>query len=240
MGDVDVTNLPLVGFDPANNDIGIDEVKNIEPLRIAKIAPAAVHVKELNHIDPLTIESLRIDEVKHIDPVKVDRFDVTSLPTVNLSLSEAPELDLKLRQIPPFAIGLHQDFVLPSEYFIRARFLGLEFLRVHVTGRTVMRARDQVRREVSSSHERSYREVAAVGNPAIPVTCREDYAEAAVHDLPLPRAPSRRRVERRHTSSGSSGMRVGGPPHAFALAGPPAAAGGASPMPAVESAVGSG
>jgi hypothetical protein len=240
MGDVDVTNLPLVGFDPANNDIGIDEVKNIEPLRIAKIAPAAVHVKELNHVDPLTIESLRIDQVKHIDPVKVDHFDVTYLPTVNLSIGEAPELDLNLRQIPPFAIGLHQDFVLPSEYLIRARLLGFEFLRVQVTGRTVMHARDQVRREVSSSHERSYREVAAVGNPAIPVTCREEYAEAVVPDRPVSQAPPRRHVEHRRARSRPSGMRVGGPPHAFALAGPAAPAVGASPMRAVESAVSSG
>jgi hypothetical protein len=243
MGDVDVTNLPLVGFDPGNNDIGIDEVKNIEPLRIAKIAPAAVHVKELNHVDPLTIESLRIDEVKNIDPVKVDHFDVTHLPTVNLTIGEAPELDLNLRQIPPFAIGLHQDFVLPSEYLIRARLLGFEFLRVQVTGRTVMHARDQVRREVSSSHERSYREVAAVGNPAIPVTCREEYAETVTHDPPASQPPPRRHVEHRHRPSRSkpSGMRVGGPPRGFALAGPPpSAAAAAPPMPAVESAVSSG
>jgi hypothetical protein len=240
MGDVDVTNLPLVGFDPANNNIGIDQVTNIEPLQIAKIAPAAVHVKELNHVDPLTIESLRIDEVKNIDPVKVDHFDVTYLPTVNLTLGEAPELDLNLRQIPPFAIGLHQDFVLPSEYFIRARLLGLEFLRVHVTGRTVMHARDQVRREVSSSHERSYREVAAVGNPAIPVTCREDYAEVVAPERPARPAPPKRHIKRRHARVGSSGMRVGGPPHAFALAGRPPSGVAGPPPPAVESAVSSG
>ena len=47
-----------------------------------------------------------------------------------------------------------------------------------------MRPRDRVHREVSASHERSYREVAAVGNPAIPVTCREDDAEAVVHSGP--------------------------------------------------------
>jgi hypothetical protein len=240
MGDVDVTNLPLVGFDSANNEIGIDEVKNIEPLRIAKIAPAAVHVKELNHVDPLTIESLRIDEVKNIDPVKVDHFDVTHLPTVNLSIGEAPELDLNLRQIPPFAIGLHQDFVLPSEYLIRARLLGFEFLRIQVTGRTVMHARDQVRREVSSSHERSYREVAAVGNPAIPVTRREEYAEAVTHDPPVSQARARPRVEHRHPRPRPSGMRVGGPPRGFALAEPQPSAASAPPMPAVESAVSSG
>jgi hypothetical protein len=240
MGDVDVTNLPLVGFDPGNNQIGIDEVKNIEPLRIAKIAPAAIHVKELNHIDPLTVESLQVDAVRNIDPVQVDKFDVTSLPTVNLSIGEAPELDLNLREIPPFAIGLHQDFVLPSEYLIRARLLGFEFLRVQVTGRTVMHARDQVRREVSSSHERSFRQVASVGNPAIPVTCREEHAEAVVHERPARHAHPPRHGHghrpgtspRPHAHHGH-GMRVGAPPHAFALttSGPPSV---------VESAVGAG
>jgi hypothetical protein len=224
MGDVNVTDLPAVRFDPNANEIGIDEVKNIEPLRIAKIAPAAVHIKELNHIDPLTVESLQVDAIRNIDPVKVDKFDVTSLPTVNLTIGQAPELDLNLREIPPFAIGLHQDFVLPSEYLIRARLLGFEFLRVHVTGRTVMHARDQVRREVSASHERSYRSVAAVGNPGIPVTCTEDYAEAVVHSRP-------RSNPRTHRAG--PGMRVGAPPHAFALTSPPAPAG-------IESAVSSG
>ncbi|HWF35294.1 MAG TPA: hypothetical protein VG295_07970 [Solirubrobacteraceae bacterium] len=215
MGDVNVTDLPEIRFDPSANEIGIDEVKNIEPLRIAKIAPAAVHVKELNHIDPLTIESLRVDEVKNIDPVKVERFDVTSLPTVNLTIGQAPQLDLNLREIPPFALGLHQDFELPSEYFIRARVLGFEFLRVHVTGRTVMHPRDRTRREVSSSHERSYRELAAVGNPAIPVTCHEDHAEAVVHERPARHAPAR--SHRKPGTHAAHGMRVGAPPHAFAL-----------------------
>ena len=221
MGDVNVTDLPAIRTDPSANTIGIDEVTNIEPLRIAKIAPAAVHVKELNHIDPLTVESLQVDAVRNIDPVKVDKFDVTSLPTVNLTIGEAPELDLNLREIPPFAIGLHQDFVLPSEYFIRARLLGFEFLRVHVTGRTVMHARDQVPREVSSSHERSYREVAAVGNPAIPVSCREEHAEAVVYHRPARHAPPPRHGHRPSPSPSPNravkGMRVGAAPHRFAL-----------------------
>jgi hypothetical protein len=210
MGDVDVQSLPPVH---------IQEVSHVEPLRISKIAPAAIHVKELNHVDPLTIDSLRVDEVRNIDPVKVERFDVTYLPTVNLTIGETPELDLNLREIPPFAIGLHQDFVLPSEYFIRARLLGFEFLRVHVTGRTVMHARDQARREVSSSHERSYRQVAAVGNPAIPVNSREECAEAIVHERPARHQP-RSRVGPRPRRVG--GVSVGAS-HGVALGAPPSA-----------------
>ena len=213
MGDVDVKQVKNI--DP----VSIDEISNIEPLRIAKIAPAAIHVKELNHIDPIAIESLRVNEVRNIEPVSVDRFNVTYLPTVNLSIGDAPQLDLNLREIPPLAVGLHQDFVLPSEYFIRARLLGFEFLRVHVTGRTMMHPRDPVRREVSASHERSYREVAAVGNPAIPVTCTEEQAEVVVHERPR-RHPPRpvAGAHRARPNAKASGMRVGAPPRAFALA----------------------
>ena len=236
MGEVDVTHLPAIHIDEVSGiePIHIEEVSGIEPLRIAKIAPAAVHVKELNHIDPITVESLRIDEVRNIDPVKVDRFDVTHLPTVNLTVGETPEIDLNLRRMPPIAVGLQQDFVLPSEYCIRAKLLGFEFLRLHVSGRTLMHPRDQVPREVSSSHERSYREVAASGNPAIPVTCTEEYAEAVVHERPKRhRAPPRAATAGRpRPSRGGGGMRVGAPPHAFALSS--AQTGGA------ESAVGSG
>src|ERR671936_1595097 len=181
MGDVDVKSVknidPLVIKE-------IDAVKNIEPLQIAKIAPAAVHVKELNHIDPISVDSLRVDEVRNLEPVKIQQFDVTTLPTVNLSLGEVPALDLNLRRMPPLAVGVHQEFVLPSEYLIRARFLGLELLRLHVSGRTRIHPHEQARREVSASHERSYREAAAVGNPCIPVECREERAEAVVHERP--------------------------------------------------------
>jgi hypothetical protein len=234
MGDVDVKQVKNI--DPVTIK-EIDRVSNIEPLRIAKIAPAAVHVKELNHIDPITVDSLRVDEVRNLEPVKIERFDVTHLPTVNLTLGEVPALDLNLRRIPPLAVGLHQEFVLPSEYFIRARLLGLEFLRVHVTGRTRVHPHDRTRREVSSSHERSFQEVAAVGNPAIPVTCREEYAEAVIREPPRrsarqnvgARALLRRRAVRPMSRAGLS---VGGPPVAFPLA--PAQENG------VESAVSSG
>ena len=161
--------------------------------------------------------------MRNLEPVKIERFDVTHLPTVNLSLGEVPALDLNLRRIPPFAVGLHQEFVLPSEYFIRARLLGLEFLRVHVTGRTLVHPHDQARREVSSSHERSYRDVAAVGNPAIPVTCEEKSAEV-VHHARRPRAakpaaprPARQRARALTRISSGAGLSVGAPPVAFPL-----------------------
>jgi hypothetical protein len=209
MGDVDVKQVKNI--DPVTIR-SIDQVRNIEPLRVAKIAPAAVHVKELNHIDPISIDSLRVDEIRNLDPFRIERFDVTHLPTVNLSIGETPALDLNLRRIPPLAVGLGQRVALPSEYLIRARFLGLELLRIHVSGRTVMQPCDQPRREVSSSHERSYREVAPVGNPAIPVICREESAEAVVHK-PRRQQPRRRATPPAHRSQ----LRVGAPPAAVAI-----------------------
>jgi hypothetical protein len=219
MGDVDVKSVknidPLVIKE-------IDAVKNIEPLQIAKIAPAAIHVKELNHIDPISVDSLRVDEVRNLEPVKIEQFDVTTLPTVNLSLGEIPELDLNMSRMPPLAVGLHQAFVLPSEYLVRARLFGFEVLRLHVTGQTHVHPRDEARREVSASHERSYREAAAVGNPCIPVESREERSEMIVHGRPRPEMSRQghRRIRARELSVGAS-------PTAFRLA------------PAVESAVAS-
>ena len=94
MGDVDINKLPpvriqqLTGVEPLH----IQELAGVEPLRIGQIAPAAVHIKELNHIDPISVESLRIDEIRNLEPVRIERFDVTRLPTVNLSMSRFPSL----------------------------------------------------------------------------------------------------------------------------------------------------
>jgi hypothetical protein len=210
MGDVDVKSVKNI--DPIVIK-EIDAVKNIEPLQIAKIAPAAIHVKELNQIDPITVDSLRVDEVRNLEPVKINQFDVTTLPTVNLSLGEVPALDLNLRRIPPLAVGVHQHFVLPSEYLIRARFLGLEVLRLHVSGQTTIHPHENARREVSATHERSYREVAAVGNPCIPVECREERVEAIVRERPRPKL---HRARHRHVRGQE--LSVGAPPSAFPLA----------------------
>ena len=173
MGDVNVTDFPdlhitqVKGIEP----LKIHEVKGIEPIKIhevSHIAPAAIHVKELNHIDPITVDSLRVDEVRHIDPISVERFDVTHLPTVNVSLSRVPTMDLNVRRIPPVAIALRQRLVMPSQYTIHATMFGVEVLRLNLHGKMVIEPCDIVPRERSRTHSRSYPEVAAVGNPCIP------------------------------------------------------------------------
>jgi hypothetical protein len=222
MGDVKVKEVRDV------EPIRIDRLHDIDPLRIEKIAPAAIHVKELNHIDPISVESLRIDEVRNLDPVQVERFDVTHLPTVNLSVGQVPSLDLSLRRVPPLAVGVHQDFVMPSEYLIRGRLLGLEVLRLHVTGRTVLRPRDPVRREAVQTHERSYPEVAAVGNPGLPDDAVAERAEVQRHVPRRPQRPARRRVRRSRLhhrpppprAPAGEGMTVGRPAFSFSIGDP--------------------
>lgn len=170
MGDVDINKLPpvritqLTGVEPLH----IQEFTGVEPLRIGQIAPAAVHIKELNHIDPISVESLRIDAIRNIEPVRIERFDVTRLPTVNLSMSRFPSLDLDIRRMPPLAVAVQQDFCLPSEYTVNARLLGVEVLRLEIQGRTMISPIDRFRRERSRTHERSFPDVAAAGNPGIP------------------------------------------------------------------------
>ena len=172
-------------------DLNIKEVVGIEPIKInkdenrlriqevANIAPAAVHIKEVNHIDPLLIESLRVTEVKNLDPIMVEKFNVTSLPTVNVSLRQLPALDMNLRRLPPVSVGLHQDLRLPSSYLLRARLFGLEVLRINLCGETEIMAKPQYRREQARTLDRSYPETAVAGNPAIPSTCRENSGSGA-------------------------------------------------------------
>lgn len=162
----------------------IDTIKKIE-----KIAPAAVHIKELNNIDPLTVESLRVDSVRNMEPLNVDRLNVTHVPMVNLTMARMPAMDLNIRRMPPLALGLHQDFEIPSRYTIHTRLLGFEILRFEVHGSSKLVPQERARREQSHTHERSYPDVAAVGNPAIPSHCRETSAEALVRPAPCaPRA----------------------------------------------------
>lgn len=185
---MDVNIKQVSGVDP----IPIGSVSNIAPVTIAaiqevdKIAPVAVHIKELNQGDPLAIESLRVDRVREIDPLTVDRLNVTRLPVVNLSVNQVPGVELDVRRIPPVAIGVHQTFELPSHYTARARFLGFEVLRVEIAGKTCVIPRDCARREESHTHERSFAEVAAVGNPAIPSRFEERCAEAVPCGAPAP------------------------------------------------------
>ena len=138
----------------------------INPLTIAdvrKIAPVGVHVKELNHIAPLFV-----DHVRHIDPLRIDHLNITQLPSVNLTLSQLPQLHINVGRVPPIGIALQQQLEMNSCYTIRARVLGLDIMRMELQGKTKIVPHDCARREQSRSHERSFPNVAAAGNPAIP------------------------------------------------------------------------
>jgi hypothetical protein len=188
-------------------DVDIKSVSNVDPIPVQpltvnpltvadvqKIAPAAVHIKELNQIAPLLVESLRVDHVRHVDPLSIERFNVTHLPTVNLSLSRFPSIDLSVRRVPPIAIALQQQFEIPSRYVVRTRLLGFEVARFEIDGRSKLLPRDCARREQSRAHERSFPDVAAAGNPAIPSRVTEKCVNSVTRTVApgrqwAPRAP---------------------------------------------------
>jgi len=183
-------------------DVNIKEVSGVNPVplqpieisaidvikRIEQIAPAAVHIKELNQIDPLTVESLRVDAARNIEPLRIDRLNVSHLPMVNLSLSTLPQVDINVRRIPPLEVSLHQEFELPSRYMVHTRILGIELARLEIHGTTRVVPRDCARRETSHEHERSFPEVAAAGNPAIPTQRLETCAVAETRPATVPAA----------------------------------------------------
>jgi hypothetical protein len=174
----------------------------VKPLTIAdvqKIAPVGVHIKELNQIAPLFVESLRVDHVRHIDPLRIERLNITQLPSVNLSLSQLPPLDLNVRHVPPVAIALQQQLELTSNYTMRARLLGLDVMRMEIQGKTKVVPRDCARREQSRSHERSFPDVAAAGNPAIPTRAIETCTQAVTRSAP----PRPRKVARHALNAGA-------------------------------------
>lgn len=153
--------------------IAIDHVAPITIRQAQKIAPIAAHIKEVNHIDPISIDALHVSEVRNIEPISIDTFNVTNLPMINMSLRQLPPVDMNVRRLPPVSIGTHQDFTLPSNYTVRARFLGIEFFRIHLDGHTMVVPKERYRREQARSHSRSFPETATAGNPAIPSVCRE-------------------------------------------------------------------
>jgi hypothetical protein len=174
----------------------------VNPLTIAdvqKVAPIGVHIKELNQIAPLLVESLRVDHVRHIDPLRIERLNITQLPSVNLSLSQLPPLDLNVRHVPPVAIALQQQLELMSSYTMRARLLGLDLMRMEIQGKTKVVPHDCARREQSRSHERSFPDVAAAGNPAIPSRAIETCTQAVTRSAPS----ERRKVKHRALNAGA-------------------------------------
>jgi hypothetical protein len=158
--DVDINKWPTLSVNPLT----------LNPLTIKPltVTPIAVHLKELNQIAPLTVDSLRIDRVTHIDPLQIDQLNVTGLPTVNLTMSQLPALDVVVRKVPPVAIAIQQQFEMCSDYGITAKVLGIPLMRLAMAGKTTITPVDCARREQSKSHDKSFTEVAALGNPAIP------------------------------------------------------------------------
>lgn len=174
MGDIKIRNDPVflklrdgslltLKEDSALTIKSIDKVKDIDPV--------AVHLKEVNHIDPLTIDSLRVNEVKNIDPIEITKFNVTNLPMVNVSLQKLPAVDFNIKSLPPVSVGTYQNFCIPSEYTLRARLLGVELIRLHLNGTTSIVPKERARREQAHSDNRSFPVTSAAGNPAIPSRC---------------------------------------------------------------------
>jgi hypothetical protein len=157
--DININSIPTLTLNPVP----------IDPLTIAnvqKVAPLGVHIKELNQIAPIQVESLRVDHVRHVDPLRIEQLDITRLPTVNLTLSQLPGVDLTVRRVPPVAISLQQEFDLSSHYTLRASLLGLEFMQLQLQGKTKIVPRDCAPRTHSRVQERSFPDV--VVYPGIP------------------------------------------------------------------------
>jgi hypothetical protein len=199
----DVNIKELRNIDP----VTIRDIQHVAPLTIADIqhaAPIAVHLKELNQIAPLFVESLRVDHVRHIDPLRIDRLNITQFPSLNLALSSLPSLDINVRRVPPIAVALQQQLNLNSSYTMVARVLGFPLMRMEIAGTTQVTPRDCARREQSRSHERSFPEVAAAGNPAIPSrnieTCTRSVTRCAPAQQQALQRPLRAGAPRFHYS----------------------------------------
>jgi hypothetical protein len=135
---------------------------------VQNIAPVAVHLKELNHIDPISVESLVVSEVRNIEPLNIEKLNVTNLPQINMALRQLPPVELNIRDLPAVSIGLHQILEMPSNYQLRAQFLGFELFRINLSGRTRITPTERFRQEQQRADNRSFPKVATAGNPAIP------------------------------------------------------------------------
>jgi len=149
-----------------------------------RLYPLATHIKEVNHIDPLTIESMRLSEVKNIEPLEIAKFNVTNLPMVNVSLQKLPAVDFNVKTLPPISVGTHQNFCIPSNYTLRAQVLGIELIRLHLNGKTSIVPKERARREQARSDNKSFPTPSVAGNPAIPSHYEGDATPSACHQLP--------------------------------------------------------
>jgi hypothetical protein len=140
---------------------------------VRHISPVATHIKEINNIDPLSVDAFHVTEIRNVEPFRVQEFNVTNLPNVNISLQQLPSIEMNVRRLPPISVGLHQDIHIPSNYMVRMQLLGFEVFRVALSGQSQLIPREKYRREQERTHQRSFPETAVAGNPAIPSQCRE-------------------------------------------------------------------
>jgi len=103
------------------------------------------------------VEALQVSQVRNIEPLKIEEFNVTNLPTVNLSMRQLPPVDLNIRRLPALSVGTHQVFEVPSNYTVRARFLGIEVLRIQLAGRTTIGPRELFRKSRSERAAAAFR-----------------------------------------------------------------------------------
>lgn len=148
------------------------EVDPLSVKRSKNIDPVATHIKEVNHIDPVTIESLRVSSVKGMEPIRVKEVNVTNIPTLNHTVRQMPAMDMSVRRVPPMSVGIHQHFEVPSEYHVRASVLGFEVGRLTLKGKSWIIPHQTNKPERHIEQNRSYPVEAVVGNPSIPVHCR--------------------------------------------------------------------
>lgn len=153
------------------------------------VQPIAIHLKELNQVAPLSVESLRIDHVRHVDPLRIEQLNISTLPTVNVAMSQMPAMDINVRRMAPVALAIQQQFEMNSNYTMTAKIFGLPLMRILLSGKTTITPKDCARREQSWSHERSFPDVAAAGNPGIPSRA----IETCVHTVSRSAPPPRRR-----------------------------------------------
>ncbi len=156
----------------SQSELKIKEVKNIDSVdihvkEVNKIDPVAVHLKEINHIDPISIDNMHISEVKNIEPLDIATFNITKLPMVNVSLQKLPPLDVNLRSLPPISVGTYQKFLIPSNYTLRARFLGIELFRLNLEGKTSILPKQSSPVHKYKDFNKSYSEAQPVSEPAV-------------------------------------------------------------------------
>lgn len=193
----------------------IDKVTGIERLRMEPLrikTPIAAHIKEVNHIDPLSIEALNVSEVRNIEPLKVEKFNVTNLPMVNMSLRQLPQVDMNIKKIPPLSIGTHQDFHVPSNYMVSGKILGIEFFRVRLDGQTTILPKERYRREQEMVPEKSFAMPAVAGNPAIP-SLRSEVSSCVSYPPSMCRPRGRAVVCNGGMTASNKAPGMGGLPH---------------------------